>query len=215
MLQCTIGCVGVVPEVAFKLFHGRSLAIVSAGARGRYDGGMWVDVVLLGLMILTLLLAVTFICHLFIVVPYVPTPMKVVHTMIDAAQLAPGDVVYDLGAGDGRLLIAALDREPTVIAKGSECIPTIWLWARWKLWRAGKRAALRCSNLHSEDLRDADVVFLYMMPSVMRPLEKKMDRELRPGTRVVSHAFRFPGREPEREWVVPGKRKKTVMLYRW
>ncbi len=166
-------------------------------------------------MVLTLVLAITIIAHLFIVVPYIPTPYPVVQAMIAAAELRPGETVYDLGAGDARLLIAALDACPQVRAKGSECIPTIWLLGKFRLWWAGKRADLRCKNLRSEDLRDADVVFLYMMPLVMRPLEEKMDRELRPGTRVVSHAFRFPGRKPEREWKVPGKRQKTVLLYRW
>lgn len=166
-------------------------------------------------MVLTLVLAITIIAHLFIVVPYIPTPYPVVDAMIAAAELRPGDTVYDLGAGDARLLIAALDACPGVRAKGSECIPTIWLLGKFRLWRAGKQAELRCKNLHRQDLRDADVIFLYMLPSVMQPLARKLDRELRPGTRVVSHAFRFPDRTPEREWKVPGKRQKTVLLYRW
>ncbi|TSC78711.1 MAG: SAM-dependent methyltransferase [Candidatus Peregrinibacteria bacterium Gr01-1014_25] len=177
---------------------------------------MWAyDLFLVGMIVAVFAFAVTFVMHLFLVVPFVPTPRRVVEAMVDAAHLQHGEIVYDLGAGDGRLLIAAARKCPGIVARGCELVPTIWLLARLRLWASGVHADIRCRNLFKQPLHDADVIFLYMLPSVMERLERKLDAELRPDTRVVSHAFRFPGRTPEHTVALGPEGRPSVHVYRW
>lgn len=149
-------------------------------------------------------------------VPYVPTPPNVVEAMITAARIKPKETVVDLGAGDARLLIAAKTAVPSIKARGCELAPTIWLLAKLRIWLAVKDVSLRIGDAFYQDIRDADVVFLYMMPEVLRKLEPKFTKELKKGARVVSHAFKFKNREPVRTVKVPGRfRDRTVLVYQW
>lgn len=173
------------------------------------------DVLLIGLMLLTLALAVTFLCHCFVVVPYVPTPWPIVSTMVKMADLRGDETVYDLGAGDARLLSIALQRHPRITAKGFEIIPTVWALGKLRLWVRKQKAVYRCRDFFGQNLADADVIFLYLIPSAMKSLEQKLDHELSPGTRVISHSFRFPGKTPVRQQVVGQRRPKTIYEYRW
>lgn len=170
------------------------------------------DIALIFSILFVLTLAVTVIAHLFVPVVYVPTPRKIVERMVDAAKLCTGEVVYDLGAGDGRLLIAAKKRCPGVSARGWELIPTIWLLGRICAWWANVSIDLKCGNAFTKNVSDADVIFLYLFPDVMESLVWKFDLELKPGTRVISHTFRFPKREAVE---VIECEKKKVYVYRW
>ena len=170
------------------------------------------DIALIFSILLVLTIAVTVIAHLFVPVVYVPTPRRIVERMVKAAKLRKGDIVYDLGAGDGRLLIAAKKKCPAIHARGWELIPTIWLLSRMCAWWAGVKVDLRCGNAFTKDVSDADVIFLYLFPDVMESLVWKFDRELKPGTRVISHTFRFPKREAVE---VIECEKKKVYVYRW
>jgi SAM-dependent methyltransferase len=123
-------------------------------------------------------------------VPYVPTPPEVVQAMLKLAHVGKGDVVYDLGCGDGRIVIAALragaargvcvDIDPARIAE-----------ARANAQSAGltKRIEFVEGNLFDVPIADATVVTLYLLPSVNQKLRPRLLKELKPGTRVVSHAF--------------------------
>lgn len=171
-----------------------------------------VDGALLLLCLGVALIGVTLIQHLFLTVPFIPTPAATVEAMLDAADLRGAETVYDLGAGDARLLIAAKRRHPGITAKGCECVWAVWLLGNLRVWRSGQRVTLLRRSVYGMDVRDADVVFLYLFPSMMGRLAAKFDRELRPGTRVVSHAFRFPGREDGRRIDAGGK---TLWAYSW
>ena len=173
---------------------------------------MFADIALVFSILFVLVLAVTVIAHLFVPVVYVPTPRRIVERMVDAAKLRSGEVVYDLGAGDGRLLIAAKKRCPGVHARGWELVPTIWLFGRICAWWSKVDVDLRCGNAFTKDVSDANVIFLYLFPDVMESLVWKFDRELKSGTRVISHTFRFPKREPIE---VIECEKKKVYVYRW
>lgn len=122
-------------------------------------------------------------------VPYVPTPPEVVTGMLDLAELKAGERLIDLGSGDGRIPIAAAKRGATAL--GVEIDHRLVTRARSLAQIADQSARARFlrADLFSVSLRDADVVTLYLLPDVNRRLKPKLLNELRPGARVVSHAF--------------------------
>jgi SAM-dependent methyltransferase len=146
---------------------------------------------------------------------YVPTPHEVVDRMLDEAKIRATDIVYDLGCGDGRIVIAAAKKYGTR-GVGIDLDP-----ARIKEARANAKAAgveqlvtFKVADLFQTDLREATVVMLYLLPELNRRLKPKLFAELVPGARVVSHDFDM-GREwpPDRSvklgsdgiymWVMP------------
>ena len=162
-------------------------------------------------------LGFTFLCHMFFIgVPYVPTSRKIAEHMVNCAMLQGHERVYDLGAGDGAILRVAKRKHPGIHATGVELLPTVWFIGKMRMILFGPRFDLRLSSMFNCSVRDADVIFLYLFPHVMERLAKKFDVELKPGTRVVSHGFSFPGRTPEQTFRVPAyRRTKFIHLYRW
>lgn len=119
---------------------------------------------------------------------YVPTPHEIVDRMLTEAKVRAGDVVYDLGCGDGRMVIAAAKKYGTR-GVGVDLDP-----ARIREARANAKAAgvdsmvtFRVEDMFKTDLREATVVLLYLLPELNRQLKPKLFAELRPGARVVSH----------------------------
>lgn len=158
----------------------------------------------------------TAVCALWSRVPFVPTSGAIARTMIREAHLRPGDKVYDLGAGDGRLLILAQREEPTITAIGFEIVPVVWFFAQVRILLARSSARVYLKNSFRQDLQDADCILLYLIPAVLKTLALKFDRELKPGTRVISHAFSLPGRPATREVLVPRRfGKSKVYVYEW
>jgi ubiquinone/menaquinone biosynthesis C-methylase UbiE len=123
-------------------------------------------------------------------VPYVPTRELVVEEMLRMAGVRPGDVVYDLGCGDGRIVIMAAQKFGAR-GVGVDIDPKRIEEARANAARAGvsDRAEFRLGDLFNADIREATVVTLYLLPDVNVRLKPKLRRELRPGTRIVSHDF--------------------------
>lgn len=173
---------------------------------------MLADILLVALCLFVFALGVTLVQHLFLTVPFIPTPARTVEAMIDAAELRGRETVCDLGAGDGRFLLAVKKRFPEATAYGCELVWAVWLLGTLRIALAGTPVRLMRGSVYHADVSHADVVFLYLFPSMMQRLGEKFDRELRPGTRVISHAFRFPGREPER---VVERDGKKIIVYRW
>lgn len=128
-------------------------------------------------------------------VPYVPTPMAVVTQMLELARPTADDSLYDLGSGDGRIVITAAARHGTP-GVGIELDSGRVAEARQKADSAGVDSLVRFvrGDLFEADVRPATVVTLYLLSSVNVKLRPKLFRELRPGTRVVSHDFSM------REW---------------
>lgn len=153
-------------------------------------------------------------------VPDVRTPLVVVNEMLRLGNVTADDVVYDLGSGDGRIVIAAArDRgargvgfeiDPALVAQATERAQGLGL---------GGRVTFRRDDLFQADLREATVVTLYLSPALNRRLRPKLLSELRPGSRIVSHSFDMGDWAPARTlqvtsnegthtlylWVVPGK----------
>jgi SAM-dependent methyltransferase len=143
-------------------------------------------------------------------VHYVPTPEPVVARMLDLARVRPGDVVYDLGCGDGRIVVEAARRGARK-AVGVDLDPERVAEARENVRAAGvqDRARIVEGDLFEQDLSDATVVTLYLLPELNLRLRPKL-LELKPGTRIVSHAFDMGDWKPERQAEVAGK---TVYLW--
>lgn len=122
-------------------------------------------------------------------VPYVPTPDAVVTAMLDMATVGPGDVLIDLGSGDGRIPIAAARRGAT--ATGIEIDAALVERARRNaaLVSMEDKARFQRANLFDTPLALASVVTLYLLPRINMALRPRLLTELRPGTRIVAHAF--------------------------
>ena len=175
-----------------------------------------IDLVILFTAVLIAVIVVSGIYAIKAGVPYVPTSRSIARAMITFARLRGGEQVFDLGAGNGRILIEAKRMHPSISATGFELAPTVWLLGLLKIFLSGHRIAFFRRDARTANLRDADVIFLYLSPGLMAQLEEKFDRELRPGTVVIAHAFRFPRREPTEvlkldRW----SGKKTLLRYEW
>lgn len=123
-------------------------------------------------------------------VPYEPTPAAVVRQMLTLAQVGPGDVVVDLGSGDGRIPITAA-RDFGARGMGIEIDPVMVERAKANARRAGvaDRVEFRLGDMYSADLTGATVVTLFLHPEPNLKLRPRLKRELRPGARVVSYMW--------------------------
>lgn len=144
-------------------------------------------------------------------VRYEPSPMRVVHAMLELAEVGPGDVVYDLGSGDGRIPIAAARRHGAR-GVGIDIDPRRIAEANANAEEAGvtDRVSFRNEDLFEADFSDATVVTLFLYPDVNLKLRPKLLAELRPGTRVVSYWHDMGDWKPER--TVPTERAN---IYLW
>ncbi|HYF17400.1 MAG TPA: methyltransferase domain-containing protein [Ramlibacter sp.] len=123
-------------------------------------------------------------------VPYVPTPQEVVDRMLELAAVKPTDTVYDLGCGDGRIVITAAQKYKAR-GTGIDLNPERIEEAKANAKTAGvqDRVQFRVADLFETDVSQATVVTLYLLPAVNRRLRPQLWKQLQPGTRIVSHAF--------------------------
>lgn len=122
--------------------------------------------------------------------PYVPSSRKTTKKMIEVSGLQPGEVVFDLGCGDGRIVFAA-DKQGAGKCIGVEISPFFVSYSRFrKMLLGAKRTEIRYGNIFAQpDLPDADIIFFYLLP---KPIQRFFDifwHQLKPGTRIVSHGF--------------------------
>jgi SAM-dependent methyltransferase len=142
--------------------------------------------------------------------PYLPsTPMNV-DEMLRAAGVGPRDVVYDLGSGDGRIVIAAA-RDYGARGVGVEIDPDLVRESMENARRAGvsARTEFRVGDVFKADLREATVVTMYLLTALVERLKPKLLAELEPGTRIVAHDYGFAGWKPDRRVTI----SKTYYLY--
>jgi predicted RNA methylase len=125
--------------------------------------------------------------------PWVPTGIRTVLKMLKMAETEPGDVVYDLGCGDGRIVLAAVRRFGSR-AVGIEIDPLRYVWSKFIVTLLGNRDQIEIiyGDFFKQDLSRADVVTCYLLQTTNEKLESKLLQELRPGARVVSYTFTFP-----------------------
>lgn len=133
-------------------------------------------------------------------VVFVPTPNEVVDKMLELAAVTAADTVYDLGCGDGRIVITAAQRYHAR-GVGIDIDPRRIGEATYHARQAGVAERVRFveADLFTADIREATVVTLYLLTRLNAKLKPKLLAELKPGTRVVSHAFDMGDWEPERK----------------
>jgi precorrin-6B methylase 2 len=139
-------------------------------------------------------------------VPYVPTPPEVVDAMLTLAAVKKEDIVYDLGCGDGRVVVTAA-KEKGARGVGIDIDPERINEAKENAEKAGvaDRVEIRQQDLFKADIHEATVVTLYLLPSINLKLRPKLWRDLRPGARVVSHSFDMGDWKPEKQMEVNGE----------
>jgi SAM-dependent methyltransferase len=140
-------------------------------------------------------------------VPFVPTPQAVIDKMLEMAKVGKDDVVYDLGCGDGRIVITAA-KERGARGVGIDLNPQRIAEARASAESAGVAEKIRfiVGDLFTADFSEASVVTLYLLPNINRELRPQLWKQLKVGTRVVSHAFDMgPEWPPERTERIEGK----------
>ncbi|MEP0916239.1 class I SAM-dependent methyltransferase [Leptolyngbya sp. DQ-M1] len=154
-------------------------------------------------------------------VPYVPTPENVVMGMLELAKVGRDDIVYDLGSGDGRLVITAAQKFGAKRGVGIEINPGLVNKSNENARQAGvsDRVQFLQQDLFRANFRDATVVTLYLLPRINLELRPKLLSELKPGSRVVSHAFSMGDWQPDQRttiddrtaylWIIPAQVEGT------
>ncbi len=147
-------------------------------------------------------------------VPYVPTPYEVVEEMLRMAKVTADDVVYDLGCGDGRIVITAAQKYGAR-GVGVDIDPRRIQESQANAAKAGVTDRVRFieGDLFQVDIREATVVTLYLLPDVNLRLRPKLLRELRPGARIVSHDYDMGDWEPDDVVKVPGPTYQHTLYY--
>lgn len=152
-----------------------------------------------------------------VLVPYVPTPEVVIDRMLQLANAGSEDIVYDLGCGDGRIVLQAVTKYGVKKAVGIEIRDDLVKVARSKISELNMdgKAYILHGDMFDVDLSEATIVTLFLLTSVNNMLRPKLERELRNGSRVVSHEFEIPGWVPSKVDVCSdGYLKHKVYLYR-
>jgi cyclopropane fatty-acyl-phospholipid synthase-like methyltransferase len=155
-------------------------------------------------------------------IPFVPTPIEVVDKMLELAEVKKGDVVYDLGSGDGRIVIRAA-KKYGVKAVGIEMDSWLLAKARKDAKAAGVShlVKFRAEDALKVDISAATVVTLYMLPWFNEKLKPNFQKHLKPGARIVAHDFGIEGWKPDKTVILPqfelkpGGYKHQHTLYLW
>ncbi|TSC72201.1 MAG: SAM-dependent methyltransferase [Parcubacteria group bacterium Gr01-1014_38] len=142
--------------------------------------------------------------------PWLPTPRRAVGAGLAAASVQPGDVVVDIGAGDGRVLVAAARRGATAV--GYELSPFLWVFAWFRTRRNRARVTVRLADGFRADLSAATVIFAFLRPATMPLLAAALaHRRTQHPVRVLSYAFPLPGTPAAEVLRLPG----CAPLYRY
>ncbi|MDD5039906.1 MAG: hypothetical protein PHY34_02030 [Patescibacteria group bacterium] len=127
--------------------------------------------------------------------PWLPVFKKDIQRIVTLAGINERDVVYDLGSGDGRILIALANNTKARLVVGYEISFLLYFWSKVRVWFRGfsKRIEVRYGDFLNRDLGQADVLFCFLTPKAMKKLGLKFQHELHPGTTVISYSFPIPG----------------------
>lgn len=138
--------------------------------------------------------------------PYLPTHKQQVVQALDMLEIKKGDVLHELGCGDGRLLREAARRGHRAV--GYELNPLVYLIARLSTWRYRKMVSVHYANFWSADLTKADAIYVFLLDRFMEKLDRKLSAEAKQGTLLASYAFKIPGKKPI-------KAQSGIFLYKY
>lgn len=125
--------------------------------------------------------------------PYLPTQKAQAQAALDLMDLKPGQTLYELGCGDGRVLKQAAERG--IHGIGYELNPLVALIARIHTWKYRKTVHIICGNFWKADLSKADAIFVFLLDRFMLKLDQKVDKEVKKPTKVASFAFKIPNKK--------------------
>lgn len=167
------------------------------------------DIIIPLIVAVTILTCISIIWPLAIGAAWSPTSRKAVNKILEMADINSQDVLYDLGSGDGRIVIEA-SRKYDAIALGVEADPFRALWSKLvlKILGLGRQTRIIWGDIFKQDLSQATVVTVFLWQKTNEKLKEKFKRELKPGTRVVSHIWTFRGWKP-----IAVDRENRVYLY--
>src|ERR1043165_1388333 len=150
------------------------------------------------------------------IVPYVPTPQEVVEKMLDMGQVKKGDVVYDLGSGDGRIVVTAA-KKYGVKAIGFEIDPQRIKESHENIKKAGVEnlVEIRQQDIRTVDLSQASVLTMYLLPEVNLMIRPNIWKQMKPGSRVVSHDFDMGDWKPLKTEQIKDDSSWDHTLYLW
>ena len=150
------------------------------------------------------------------IVPYVPTPQEVVERMLELAQVKKGDVVYDLGSGDGRIVVTAA-KQYGVKAIGFEIDPERIKESQENIKKAGvgHLVEIRQQDIRTVDLSQASVLTMYLLPEVNLMIRPNIWKQMKPGSRVVSHDFDMGDWKPIKTEQIKDPSGWEHTLYLW
>ena len=154
--------------------------------------------ILYGINILIFILALLWILiPAFYGLPSKPTRPDRIRAALKLVKLQPDEVIYDLGAGDGRvLMIAAKEFESKAIGLEIGPVQCLLIWLRIVVGGLSKRVQIKLANFYKSDLSDADVVFIYATSQELLKLAPHLEKQMKPGSRLVSISADFPAWEP-------------------
>ncbi len=132
------------------------------------------------------------------VAPYYPSPMAIVKEMLDAADIKPGELHYDLGSGDGRIVVVAA-RDYGTTSVGFEIDPKLVKTSRDWIQQEGLegKASIADKDLFLADFSKPDLITVYLLPRALEKLRPLLEKQMKPGSRVISHDFAIPGWKPD------------------
>ena len=150
------------------------------------------------------------------IVPYVPTPQEVVERMLELAEVKKGDVIYDLGSGDGRIVVTAAQKYG-VKAIGFEIDPQRIKESAENIKKAGvgHLVEIRQQDIRTVDLSPASVLTMYLLPEVNLMIRPNIWKQMRPGSRVVSHDFDMGDWKPLKTEHIKDGSSWDHTLYLW
>jgi len=151
-----------------------------------------------------IILILIFGAVLLVGAPYVPTLPAQRLQALELLKLKPGQTLYELGSGDGSLLKEAAARGLKAVGYEINPILVVISWIRTR--RYGKSVKVRWGNFWKADLSQADGIFVFLLDRFMAQLDAKIQAEGKPGVKLVSHAFKIPGRKPD-------IKKNAMLLY--
>jgi SAM-dependent methyltransferase len=150
------------------------------------------------------------------IAPFVPAPHEVVNRMLELAEIKQGDVLYDLGSGDGRIVVAAA-KKFGIRAVGFEIDPGLVKDSQQFIKQAGleELVEIREQDIRTVDFSPASVVTMYLYPAANLRLRPVLMRELKPGSRVISHDFGMGSWKPDRVERLQDSAGLSRTIYRW
>jgi len=143
--------------------------------------------------------------------PWAPTRKEDIARFLELAEIKGGEKVYDLGCGDGRLLFAAAEKGATVVGYEISLLPYLIAKVKQLLFPRKKQTKILFKDFWHVDLKDADLVYFFLMPKVYKKLKEKLEKELKPGARVIAYVWPIDGWEPQR--ISALKNVQKIYLY--